>query len=228
MRLRDGKFVFFGAGEANLGAAALIVKQLMMEGMSETKAKEKIFLIDSKGLVVLKSPNLSPQKKVFAKDMERQKDLVKIIEMLKPTALIGASAVGKVFTRQVIESMSQVNERPIIFALSNPTHKSECTAEEAYVFSGKRAIFASGSPFDQVSERGSCFHLFQDFLFLKINQWKPGQANNSYIFPGVALAAVYARTNTIPDEYFIIAANTVADMAEEGECNASLCKSPHF
>lgn len=153
--------------------------------------------------------------------------------MIFLTFVSGASAIGKTFTRPVIEAMTEVNRRsrPIIFALSNPTHKSECTAEEAYVYSEKKAIFASGSPFDQ------------------IDHFKPGQCNNSYIFPGLSLGidfafcfvcdfflfsllilfkgVVFAKTNTVPDEMFLIAANTVADMVSE-EDKALSCVMPNM
>jgi len=121
---------------------------------------------------------------------------VSAIKTLKPSAIIGVAAVGGTFTKEVLEEMARLNERPIVFALSNPTSKSECTAEQAYTWSGGKALFASGSPFDPVTVGGQRF--------------VPRQGNNSYIFPGVGQAVVAVRSSRVTDEMFMVAARTLA------------------
>jgi malate dehydrogenase (oxaloacetate-decarboxylating)(NADP+) len=125
------------------------------------------------------------------------------VEALKPSAIVGVSGQPRTFTREIIEAMARINERPIIFALSNPTSKAECTAEEAYRFSEGRAIFASGSPFDPVELDGRTF--------------VPGQGNNAYIFPGVGLAAVACQLTQVTDEMFFTAAKALAQEVDEDD-----------
>ena len=122
--------------------------------------------------------------------------LLKIVEALKPSALIGVSAAAGAFTQPVLEAMARLNPRPIVFALSNPTSKAECTAEQAYAWSEGRAVFASGSPFPPVHLKG--------------HTYVPGQGNNVYIFPGLALGAITCRARRITDEMFLVAAKTLA------------------
>jgi malate dehydrogenase (oxaloacetate-decarboxylating)(NADP+) len=125
------------------------------------------------------------------------------VKALRPTAIIGVGATPGLFTREVIEEMSRLNERPVVFALSNPTSKSECTAEQAYAWSGGRALFASGSPFDPVTLDG--------------RRYVPRQGNNSYIFPGVGLGVVAARASRVTNEMFMAAARTLASTVGEDD-----------
>jgi len=140
---------------------------------------------------------LSEAQKIYAHDAQPSKDLAKTIETLKPTVLIGVSTKGGAFTQGVVEAMSSLNERPIIFALSNPTDKAECSAEQAYRWSKGKALFAAGVQFPDVTVNGKTFH--------------PGQANNFYIFPAIGLATYLARPRRITDECFIVAAQASAD-----------------
>jgi malate dehydrogenase (oxaloacetate-decarboxylating)(NADP+) len=194
--LSDQTFLFVGAGEAGLGAAGLTVAALMAEGLSEEEARRHCWLVDSKGLVVKSRSELRGRKLHYAHDQEFIQDLAVAVEMVKPTALIGVSAQHGIFTRPVLEAMGRVNERPIVFSLSNPTSRSECTAEEAYTSTEGRAIFASGSPFDPVMIAGK-----------KI---VPAQGNNVYIFPGVGLGVIAAGAREVTDEMFSVAAKTLA------------------
>ncbi len=199
--LREQKFVFLGAGEAGIGIGELFVTAMIDDGLSEEEARLRCWFVDSRGLVVKSRTDLRPHKLAFAHDAEFQPDLLSAIRELKPTAIIGASGQPRMFTQDVIEEMSRLNERPIIFSLSNPTSKSECTAEQAYKWSDGRAIFASGSPFHPVEYKGKSF--------------VPGQGNNSYVFPGVGLGVVVSEATQVTDEMFLAAARTLAQLTDE-------------
>jgi malate dehydrogenase (oxaloacetate-decarboxylating)(NADP+) len=159
--------------------------------------------MDSQGLVVKSRTGLAEHKLPFAHDHAPVADFIGAIRSLKPTAIIGVAAVGGTFTQEVVEEMTRLNARPIVFALSNPTSKSECTAEQAYQWSGGRALFASGSPFDPVTYDGRTY--------------VPRQGNNSYIFPGVGMGAIVCRARRITDEMFLVAAQTLAAQVTEGD-----------
>lgn len=195
----DHKILFHGAGEASIGMATLMCMAMQKAGgISFEQAAKRIWMVDSKGLIVKSRTNITSHKRTFAQDYKETKDLAAIVRDIKPTALIGASTIAGSFTEQIIRDMAQFNERPIIFALSNPTVKSECTAEQAYKFTDGRAIFASGSPFDKVELGGKAFY--------------PGQGNNSYIFPGVSLAVILCGCHHVTDDLFLLASETLAGM----------------
>jgi malate dehydrogenase (oxaloacetate-decarboxylating)(NADP+) len=199
--LADQRFVFLGAGEAGIGIADNIVAALMDEGVSEAEARGRCWFIDSKGLVVGSRTNLVEHKRPYAHDHEFLPDLATAVERLRPTALIGVSGTPNTFTREILETLAQHCERPMVFALSNPTSKAECTAQQAYEWTGGRAIFASGSPFDPVDYEGKTF--------------VPGQGNNAYIFPGVGLGAIVSDASRVTDEMFFASARTLADHVTE-------------
>jgi malate dehydrogenase (oxaloacetate-decarboxylating)(NADP+) len=196
--LRDQRFLFLGAGEAGIGIADLIVSALADLGVAREKARRACWFVDSRGLVVRDRKDLAEHKKAYAHDGPAAAGLLAAIHACKPTALIGVSGQPATFTREVLEAMAAINDRPIIFALSNPTANSECTAEEAYGHTNGRALFASGSPFPAVR--------------LGERTLVPGQANNAYVFPGVALGVVAARASRVTDEMFSAAARTLADL----------------
>ncbi len=200
-KLRDQRFLFFGAGEAGTGVGELMVTALQAEGLSEAEARRACWFIDSKGLVVKSRTDLNEHKSRFAQEHAPLKDTLEIIHALRPTALIGASGQPGTFTQAVIEAASNVAERPIIFALSNPTSKAECTAEQAYQWSRGKAVFASGSPFKPVEIDGQRF--------------VPGQGNNAYIFPGVGLGVLATGSRLVTDEMFLTAARTLAGLVTE-------------
>ena len=195
-KLSEQKFLFVGAGEAGQGAAALTVAALAAEGLSVEEARQRCWFVDSKGLVVKSRSDLTGRKLLYAHDHEFIRDLPEVVEALKPTALIGVSAKHGLFTRPVLEAMGRQNERPIVFSLSNPTSKSECTAAEAYTWTEGRAIFASGSPFDPVVLEGK--------------RLVPAQGNNVYIFPGVGLGVIACGAQHVIDEMFFVAAKVLA------------------
>lgn len=208
-KLADQKILFLGAGEAATGIADLVVSAMTSQGLKEHEARRRCWLLDSRGLVTRARTDLVEHKQPYAHEHAAVGDFLAAIRALKPTAIIGVAAVGGTFTREVLEEMARLNERPIIFALSNPTSKSECTAEEAYRHTGGRALFACGSPFDPVKLAGQTF--------------VPRQGNNSYIFPGVGLGAIVSGARRITDEMFMSAAHTLAhDVTETDLAQGSL------
>ncbi|CAF2689238.1 unnamed protein product [Rotaria sp. Silwood2] len=213
-KLSDNLFVFYGAGEASIGIADLLVVALTREGLSTEEARKKVFLVDSKGLVVKNRPGsvLNEEKKRFAYEHEPVSKLIDVVQTIKPSFLIGASGQGSAFTHDILELMASINERPVIFALSNPTSKAECTAREAYEATKGQCVFASGSPFPNVEYNGKTF--------------VPGQGNNSYIFPGVGLAIVTCAIRHAPDELFYLAAKTLSEQVTEADLSAGLIYPP--
>ncbi len=202
-KITDQKILFLGAGEAATGIADLVVSAMVAQGMAREEALRTCWLVDSKGLVVKSRTNLAHHKLTYAHEHAQVSDFLSAINTLKPTAIIGVSAVGGTFTREVLEEMARINKRPIIFALSNPTSQAECTAEEAYRGTGGRALFACGSPFDPVTLDGQTF--------------VPRQGNNSYIFPGIGLGAIVSRAQRITDDMFMTAAHKLAHLVTESD-----------
>jgi len=190
------RLLFLGAGEAATGIADLAVAAMVEAGADPTQARRCCWLYDSKGLVVAGRSDLAEHKRPYAHEHTPQADFLGAIRELTPTAIIGVSATAGAFTQPVIEEMTRLNALPIVFALSNPTSKSECTAQQAYEWSGGRALFASGSPFDPVTFGG--------------RSYVPRQGNNSYIFPGVGLGAIAVRARRITDSMFLAAARALA------------------
>jgi malate dehydrogenase (oxaloacetate-decarboxylating)(NADP+) len=197
------RILFLGAGEAATGIADLTVSAMIAQGLTEEEALRRCWLTDSRGLVVKARTDLAKHKLRYAQDHAPVEDFLSGVKAIRPTAIIGVAAVGGAFTRAVLEEMARINERPIVFALSNPTSRSECTAEEAYRYTGGRALFACGSPFGPVKLNGSTF--------------VPRQGNNSYIFPGVGLGAMASRARTITDEMFMAAAHALAHCVTESD-----------
>jgi len=196
------KFLFYGAGSAGVGIADLIVSALVHEGMEENQARSLIYLLDSKGLLVKnRIDELDDFKRPYAHDIEFIADLHTAVERLKPSVLIGVSGQGGNFTPDILQTMADINAgdtaRPLIMALSNPTTKAECTAEEAYKHTQGRAIFASGSPFPDVNMFGRTYC--------------PGQGNNAYIFPGVGLGIMASGAQRVTDEMFFAAAKALSE-----------------
>ncbi len=197
--LADQRFLFYGAGEAGVGIGHLLVSFLVAGGMAHAEAMARCWYMDSKGLVVSARTDLAAHKRPFAHDHPPLGDLAEAVEQIRPTSLVGVSGQPATFTEPVLKAMARLNERPVIFALSNPTSKSECTAEQAYVLTDGRAVFASGSPFAPVTWQGRTF--------------VPGQGNNAYIFPGIGLGVVLGQARRVTDAMFAAAANTLASLA---------------
>jgi malate dehydrogenase (oxaloacetate-decarboxylating)(NADP+) len=195
--LADQRVLILGAGSAGIGIASMIVEAMQGKGFSLEQARSRISMFDVNGVLESSRSDLSPAQKDYAHNAQPSKNFVGTVETLKPTILIGVSTSRGAFSKEVIEAMSRLNERPIIFALSNPPEKCECTAEEAYRWSNGKALFAAGVQFADVNLNGQIFH--------------PGQANNMYVFPAVALATYVARPHRLTDACFVAAAEASAD-----------------
>lgn len=202
-KLSEQKILCLGAGEAATGICDLVVSALVADGLSTAEARRRCWLVDTQGLVVKGRAKLAEHKVPYAHDHPPVADFLAAVQTLQPTVIIGVAAVGGAFTRPVLEAMARINERPIVFAMSNPTSKSECTAEEAYRWTGGRAIFAGGSPFPPVTLDGRTF--------------VPRQGNNSYVFPGVGLGAIASGARHITDEMFSSAAHALARQVTEAD-----------
>lgn len=213
--LKDHTFVFLGAGSAGIGIASLIVLALMREGVAEETARRQCWFVDSRGLVYEGRENVSHAKATFAHEASPEllaaagKGLLEIVKAIKPTALIGVSTIRGSFSEDIIREMGALNERPLIFALSNPTSKAECTAEEAYSYTEGRAVYASGSPFAPVKLPGRDMNLV------------PGQGNNSYIFPGLGLGVVLSGSRRVPESMLLVAADTVSKLVDDEQLAVS-------
>jgi malate dehydrogenase (oxaloacetate-decarboxylating)(NADP+) len=211
-KLTEQRFLFLGAGSAATGIAELISLAMAREGMELAAARRRNALFDINGLVVTTRPDVADFQKPFAQDREPLSSFVEAVEALRPTGIIGVSTVPKLFSREVIEAMARINERPIIFPYSNPTSCSECTAEEAYRWSGGRAVFASGSPFPPVEIAGRRF--------------VPGQGNNVYIFPALGMAVFATEATRVTEDMFIVAAQAVAEQVTEENLATGLIYPP--
>lgn len=210
--LANQRILFLGAGEAGIGTGDLITAAMAADGLSVEEARKRCWFVDSKGLVVKSRTDLKTHKLQFAHDHAPTPDLLSAIESIRPTALIGVSGKGGMFNRPILEAMARHNERPMVFALSNPTSNSECTAEEAYRCTDGRVIFASGSPFPPVSCQGKTY--------------TPSQGNNVYIFPGMGLGAIATSAWHISDDMFLAAARTVAEQVTSEDLAAGRIYPP--
>jgi malate dehydrogenase (oxaloacetate-decarboxylating)(NADP+) len=211
-KLTEQRFLFLGGGSAATGIAELISQAMALEGMDITAARGRNALFDINGLMVRSRTDLADFQRPFAQDRAPVSSFVEAVKVLRPTGIIGVSTVPKLFNQSVIEAMAEVNERPIVFPYSNPTSRSECTAEEAYRWSEGRAIFASGSPFPPVEIGGQTF--------------VPGQGNNVYIFPAMGMAVFATEATRVTEAMFIVAAQAVAEQVTEQNLATGLIYPP--
>ena len=208
------RVLFVGAGEAGIGIADLLCNALVAQGVPLATARQQCWFFDSKGLVSASRQDLNAHKQRYAHAAPTGAggDLLAAVQALRPTALIGVSGQTGAIPQPVVAAMAAANERPIVFALSNPTSKAECTAEQAYTWSQGRAIFASGSPFPPVRWQGK--------------ELVPGQGNNAYIFPGVGLGVVASGSRRVPEAMFAIAARTLAAQTTQADLDRGCLYPP--
>ena len=211
-KLCDQRVLFLGAGEAGIGIAGNIVNVLVQAGLSPLEARQHCWFVDSQGLIIKGRDHLSEHKQPYAHEHPPCGDLLSAVASIKPTMLIGVAGQGKSFTREIVTTMAKLNERPVIFALSNPTTKAECTADEAYTWTDGRAVFACGSPFNPVTVNGR-LHV-------------PGQGNNVYIFPAMGMAVFATQARRVTEDMFIVAAKAVAEQVTEQNLATGLIYPP--
>lgn len=204
----EQRFLFLGAGAAAFGIADMLVKKFQRDGLTRDEALKQIWMFDVNGLLVNSRKDLADHQLQFAHDCEPSDNFAQAILKIKPTAIVGVSTIGGAFNQLVIENMSAVNERPIIFPYSNPTSHSECTAEQAYIWSKGKAIFASGSPFAPVQYQGKTF--------------TPGQGNNVFIFPALGLAIFATEAKRVTDDMLLTAAEVVAEQVSQDDFEKGL------
>jgi malate dehydrogenase (oxaloacetate-decarboxylating)(NADP+) len=211
-RMKDQRFLMLGAGSAGTGIAGLLEKAMVLDGASAGEAVGRVSLFNRGGLVQASRTDLLDHQSRYAHPHAPIGDFKAAVESLRPTAIIGVSTRAKAFDQGVIEAMARVNERPIVFPYSNPTSHSECTAEEAYRWSGGRAVFASGSPFPPVR--------------IGDETRVPGQGNNVYIFPAIGMAVYATNARRVTDEMFIAAARGVAEQVTQSDIDVGLIYPP--
>ena len=210
--LSDQRLLFFGAGEANIGIGTIVVAALKRAGLADEEARDRCWFIDSKGLVTKERAELAEHKRPFARDHVPLTDLLAVVEAVRPTVLIGASGQPGAFTEPVLAAMARMNERPVIFALSNPTSKAECAAEQVYRATKGRAVFATGSPSPPVTLGGRTY--------------VTGQGNNSHIFPGMGLAVLTCGLSRVTDEMYFAAARALAGQVTEEDLSSNCIFPP--
>ena len=198
--IRDHRIVFFGFGSAGIGIARLLISVMQDQGLSEREAFQRIYAIGSRGLLVEGGEGLRDEQRDFARaDMPAGAGLEDVVRHVKPTVLIGVSGQANTFTESVVREMAQHVSRPVIFPLSNPTSKSEATAEQLLQWTDGRAVLGTGSPFEPVSINGRLIPI--------------DQTNNSYIFPGLALGIVASKARRVSNEMVKTAATTLAELS---------------
>ncbi len=216
--LNEHTFLFYGAGSAGIGIANLIVQELVRQGVNEADARKRCYFMDSKGLIYKGRGNLTPEKETFAHKVsdevkaEAKNGIAGMVRLLKPTGLIGVSTIYNAFDTEVLEAMASLQRRPLIFALSNPTSKAECTAEAAYKATNGDAVFASGSPFDPVT--------------IGDRTLVPGQGNNAYVFPGLGLGIVACKARHVTDTMILAAARRLAELVKDEQLAVSCVYPP--
>eukprot|EP00559_Dactyliosolen_fragilissimus_P008907 CAMPEP_0184861216 /NCGR_PEP_ID=MMETSP0580-20130426/5964_1 /TAXON_ID=1118495 /ORGANISM="Dactyliosolen fragilissimus" /LENGTH=607 /DNA_ID=CAMNT_0027358637 /DNA_START=143 /DNA_END=1966 /DNA_ORIENTATION=- len=203
--LGNQRIVIAGAGSAGIGVAQTLLQAMIEQGRTIEEAKRCFFVLDAKGLLGTEDMDkLSPEQKLFARQEDGGMSLLEVVTKYKPTMLLGMTGVGGLFTEPIVKEMAKHCTRPVIFPLSNPTSKAECTAEQAFTWTNGACIFASGSPFDPV--------LVQDGRTLY-----PTQCNNMYIFPGLGLGATICGAERITDKMLYVAAEALANHVSEEE-----------
>ncbi len=198
--LVEQRILILGAGSSAIGICDQIVAAMVQAGQSEHNAKQKLWLVDSKGLVHDGRADLEASKRKFARPLAMPgSSFLEVVKTVHPTILIGTSGQRGAFNEVIVREMAQHVERPVIFPLSNPTSKSEATPSELLEWTNGRALIATGSPFPAVSHDGRLI--------------KFGQCNNAFIFPGVGLGVIASRARRVTDAMFSAAAHVLSEFS---------------
>ena len=209
---KDHRAVFLGSGSAGVGVAKQIVDYFVSEGLTEEQARSCFYLVDSKGLVTSDRGDKLAEHKIYFSRHDNEgrqfKALDEVIEYVKPTILMGLSTIGGAFTPKILQKMAAWNQRPIIFPLSNPSSKSECTFEEAVTHTDGRALFASGSPFQPFRYKNKVYH--------------PGQGNNMYVFPGIGLGTILSKAVKVTSSMIFASGEALPTILTEEEKEMAL------
>jgi malate dehydrogenase (oxaloacetate-decarboxylating)(NADP+) len=204
---REHRAIFLGAGSAGVGVAKQIVEFFIKEGLSEDEARRKFWFVDSNGLVTLdRGDKLADHKVYFARDDNngrQYQSLSRLIDFVQPSILMGLSTIGGAFNKDILRKMATLNDKPIIFPLSNPSSKSECNFAEAVEHTDGRCLFASGSPFPSLEYDGKLL--------------TPGQGNNMYVFPGIGLGAILSKTASITQDMIYASAESLSTALNKKE-----------
>lgn len=207
--LTEEVILVHGAGAGGVGVAMQVIEGLVDQGLSREEARARVYVVDSRGLVVAGRPGLEEYKERVAQDParvagwgegDRPPSLLEVVKRAKVTVLLGLSGQGGAFGREVVEAVAANTPTPVVFAMSNPTENSECTPEEVYRWTDGRAIVATGSPFPPV-EWGGVAH-------------PVGQANNAFIFPGLGLGVLLSRARRVSPGMLRAAAKALADYTD--------------
>ena len=208
-KISDQRILFLGGGSAGCGIAEILVMAMVEDGLTEDEAHDRVWLFDIDGLLNRdRVDSLLDFQKPFAVDQPPCDDFVEAIKRMKATAIFGVSTVGGAFNEKVLKAMADLNERPIIFPYSNPTSRSECTAEEAYTATEGRCLFASGTPFPPLEVNGKTI--------------EPAQGNNVYVFPALGLALYATKARRVTEEMFLVAGRTLAGTLTQEEIDDGL------
>ena len=211
-KLADQVYLCFGGGTAGAGIASRVLREMVSEGISEEEAYKHFFMVDKQGLLFDDMDDLTPQQRPFAKkradypNAKKLTNLLEVVKTVKPTILVGTSTQPNTFTKEIVEEMCKITERPMIFPLSNPTVLAEASAKDLITWSDGKAFVATGIPADTVSYKGV------DYVI--------GQANNALIYPGLGLGMLASEASLLTDEMIGAAAHSLSGIIDQSQPGA--------
>lgn len=205
-KLTDQVYLCYGGGTAGAGIASRVLREMVVDGLSEEEAYKRFFMVDKQGLLFDDMDDLTPEQRPFAKkrsdfaNADQLTDLLEVVKTVKPTILVGTSTQPSTFTKEVVEAMCENTERPVIFPLSNPTKLAEGTAKDLIKWSNGKAFVATGIPSDDIEYNGINYVI--------------GQANNALIYPGLGLGMLASEASLLTDEMIGAAAHALSGIVD--------------
>lgn len=205
-KLTDQVYLCYGGGTAGAGIASRVLREMVVDGLSEEEAYKRFFMVDKQGLLFDDMDDLTPEQRPFAKkrsdfaNADQLTDLLEVVKTVKPTILVGTSTQPGTFTKEVVEAMCENTERPVIFPLSNPTKLAEATAKDLIEWSNGKAFVATGIPSADVEYNGVNYVI--------------GQANNALIYPGLGLGMLASEASLLTDEMIGAAAHALSGIVD--------------